>query len=116
MTSPCGKTQQHHGCPFRKDTAPGEFCQSKYDELRNTIGSDENMVAFGQPMFACHKSAEGREVACAGWLATHGQYHLTVRLALAMHHISPEDLRPKEGWPELYTDYDELVREQARED
>jgi len=60
-------------------------------------------------MFACHKSAEGKELPCAGWLAAVGVQHLGVRLAAARGEIAPELLQPGADWPALYADYDELL-------
>ncbi|MFI9630971.1 DUF6283 family protein [Streptomyces sp. NPDC052042] len=71
-------------CPWRKDVEPGEFPASRYEELRVT--SEQRAGAepgFGAPLFACHKTKEGREWACAGWLAAVGHRHLGVRLAIA---------------------------------
>jgi hypothetical protein len=64
-------------------------------------------------MFACHKSAEAHEIPCAGWLAVVGYEHLTVRLSIIEGVLPSEVLRPGEGWPELFSSYDELVEHQA---
>jgi hypothetical protein len=113
MKEPCGPTDKHNGCPFRRDTEPGEFSYARYDSLRGTIGSDEDMLGVGDPMFACHKSTEGKEVACAGWLAKFGQFHLIVRYAVITGALDAAALYPGEDWPELYDDYDQLVADKA---
>jgi hypothetical protein len=60
-------------------------------------------------LFACHKSPEGREEACAGWLATVGIEHLGVRVAVATGQLPAEALAPGENWPDLHETYDEMV-------
>lgn len=101
-------------CPFRRDTPPGQFGSCRYETLRSTIGTDDDMRMPGDPIFACHNTPEGREHACAGWLATQGSKHLTVRLAVATGALPASALSPQEGWPDLFTDYDELARVQGR--
>ena len=64
-------------------------------------------------MFACHKSAEGKEIACAGWLAIEGHDHLGVRLAVVSGRIPGEALEPKPAWPGLFGGYDEMVQAQG---
>lgn len=60
-------------------------------------------------MFACHKTPDGAERACASWLAVVGREHLAVRLALLMDRLDPSALAPGDGWPPLYASYDELA-------
>ncbi len=64
-------------------------------------------------MFACHKSPEGREEACAGWLAVCGIEHLGVRLAVLTSRLEPEDLRPGKDWPALFASYAEMAAAQG---
>ncbi|MCV7208359.1 hypothetical protein H7J75_06775 [Mycolicibacterium canariasense] len=64
-------------------------------------------------MFACHKSVEGRDEACAGWLAAAGAEHLGVRLAVVTGRLPAEYLTPNQGWPELFDSYDEMAEVQA---
>jgi hypothetical protein len=64
-------------------------------------------------MFACHKSPDGREEACAGWLAVTGSEHLGVRMAVLTGRLEPEQLRPREGWPELFSSYAEMAEAQG---
>ena len=103
-------------CPFRRDTKPGQFPACRYEALKETAGRPGAEVPIGAPMFACHKSPEGREEACAGWLAVCAIEHLGVRMAVLTGRIEPEDLRPAEGWPELYGSYDEMAAAMARGD
>lgn len=64
---------------------------------------------MGAPMFACHKSREGRDLACAGWLAVEGHGHVGVRLAVAHGQLRPDALSPGAGWPELYDCYAQMA-------
>jgi hypothetical protein len=101
-------------CPWRRDTPPGAFGIDRYQQLRNTVESpDGGSPGLADPMFACHNTIEGREAACAGWLAVYGHGHVRVRLAVATGRIPPEALTPAAGWPDLYGDYDELVAAMA---
>lgn len=100
-------------CPWRRDTPPGQFPAERYEALRNTSGSRGNEVAFDAPMFGCHKSADGNEIACAGWLAVVGYEHLGVRLALMDHRLPPEAMSPGEDWPDLFDSYAEMAAAQG---
>jgi hypothetical protein len=100
-------------CPFRCDTQPGQFPACRYDALRETAGSPGSEVPLGAPFFACHKSPEGADEVCAGWLAACGIEHLGVRMAVLTGRLEPEHLRPGEGWPELFATYDEMAATQG---
>ncbi|TKG60378.1 hypothetical protein FCN18_35595 [Prauserella endophytica] len=65
-------------------------------------------------MFACHKTADGQEQACAGWLAVAGVHHLGVRLAVAIGRLAPETLNPTPGWPPLFGSFQQMAATQAR--
>lgn len=104
---PCGE------CPWRRDTPSGVFSARRYEALRETSGKPGAEAPLGAPFFACHKSPEGREEACAGWLAVCGTEHLGVRMAVLAGRLEPEDLRPGEGWPALFGSYDEMAATQA---
>jgi len=107
---PCGE------CPFRSDTPPGKFPACRYSALRATAGSPGHEAPLGAPMFACHMTQEGKEVACAGWLAVCGIDHLGIRMAVLTSRLEPADLEPKPGWPPLFASYDEMAAAQAGED
>jgi hypothetical protein len=102
-------------CPFRRDTQPGQFPACRYDALRETVGQRGAEVGLDAPLFACHKSPEGREEACVGWLAVCGVEHLGVRLAVITGRLEPGDLRPRAGWPPLFATYDEMAAVQGGE-
>ncbi|MCM6774520.1 DUF6283 family protein [Nocardia sp. CDC159] len=100
-------------CPWRRDTAPGQFSQDRFDYLAATTGSPGQEVWLDAPLFACHKSPEGHEEACAGWLATVGYYHLGVRLAVHSKRLDPAALEAGPDWPELHTSYSDMVEAKA---
>jgi hypothetical protein len=81
-------------CPWSKETPPGQFPRSRYEEIAGTSGSPGDDRPLGTPMFACHMTIEGREVPCAGWLVAIGLHHLTVRLLVAEGELPAEVLRP----------------------
>jgi len=99
-------------CPWRRDAEPGKFSQERYRALQAT--SDQS--GLHAPMFACHMTQEGREQACAGWLAIAGEQHLGVRLAVINHRLDPTALRPRAGWPALHQSYEALVAHQGYEE
>ena len=103
-------------CPWRRDTPPGKFPTTRYNALAATTGSPGNEAPLGAPMFACHKSPEGDEEACAGWLASVGIEHLGVRVAVATGALTPEVLQPGADWPALFDSYTEMATAQAREE
>ncbi|NIF40102.1 hypothetical protein F3J14_04140 [Burkholderia sp. Tr-862] len=60
-------------------------------------------------MFACHQSKPNEEFACAGWLATVGHRHPSVRLAIASKRLDTSALQPGPDWPELHENYQEVL-------
>lgn len=100
-------------CPWRKDTSAGQFPQHRYEALERTVGCPGEEAGIYAPMFACYKSAEGQEQACAGWLAVSGIYHLGVRLAVASGNLDAAVLTPGTDWPELFSNYADVMRNQA---
>lgn len=100
-------------CPWSRLTAPGQFPAERYEALRNTTGEiDGPTLPLGSPMFACHKSSEGKEIACAGWLVALGAAtNLTARVNIAQG--SMEMPVPDESWPPLFDTYDEMAETQS---
>jgi uncharacterized protein DUF6283 len=96
-------------CPFRRDALPGRFPACRYEALTATAGTPGHEAPFDAPMFACHKTPDGQERACAGWLAVAGFAHLGVRLAVLTGRLDPAALAPGQGWPELYGSYQEVA-------
>lgn len=118
MTRQTAKPVQHAKrpcpeCPWVRATKPGQFPACRYDALRATSGSAGNEVGLSAPMFSCHKAPEGKEYACAGWLAAVGVEHLGVRLAVATGRLYPGALQPGHGWPALFESYGEMAATQA---
>lgn len=97
---------------LHRNADPGQFPAERYEALRCTVGGRGREAPIGSPLFACHKSAEGKEIACRGWLAVCGYDHLGVRLALATGGLEPEALEiPTE--PELFSSYEEMAEAQG---
>lgn len=113
MPRPCDPSATSGACPFRRDADPAEFPAQRFELLANTAGGPGREAPIGAPMFACHHTADGREVACAGWLAVCGTSHLGVRFAAAMGALDPAALNPQPGWPELFDDYEQMAAAQA---
>lgn len=102
-TRPCAE------CPWRTDVPVGKFASCRYAALRDTSGAPGREVGLDAPMFACHVSQEGKDRACAGWLAVAGVEHIGIRLAVAMGRLPADTLEPKPGWPDLYESYDAMA-------
>ena len=96
-------------CPWRLDAEPGQFPAERYEALRDTSGERGREAPLGAPMFACHKSPCGAEMACAGWLAVEGGDHLGVRLAVIAGRLDPAALAPGADWPALHRSYGEMA-------
>jgi len=92
-------------CPWKVDAEAGKFPTCRYEQLTATAGAPGAEVWLDAPIFACHKSPEGGERACAGWLATVGRDHLGIRMAVITGRLDPVALDPGEGWPELHPTY-----------
>ena len=60
-------------CPWRTDVPTGKFPPARFIALANTA-YDMNLTQF-----ACHKSPEGSEIACAGFLLVGAAHNLGVR-------------------------------------
>lgn len=102
-------------CPWVCETPPGKFPAERYEKLRSTtVAADGGHAGFGAPMFACHLTAEGKELPCAGWLAAVGTESVTVRILVSTEEIPASALRPGDDWPELFYDYDEMADAQSR--
>lgn len=99
-----------HECPWVKGTAPGQFPAERYEALEYTTGSPGREAPVGAPMFACHLSHEGRDVPCAGWLASVGYESLTVRILVIQGRLPAEALNPGPDWPELFQSYEDMAR------
>ncbi|WP_208454142.1 DUF6283 family protein [Burkholderia gladioli] len=96
-------------CPWRVDKDARDipnFDMQLAEKLSETCPDARNMgPAFGAAMFACHQSKDGAEIPCAGWLATVGERHPMVRLAVMRGRLPAESLVPGSDWPELHDNY-----------
>lgn len=95
-------------CPFRVDVPIGRFPTQRFEELRRTAGRPGQEAPLTASVFACHKTEEGKEAACAGWLAVCGGYHLGIRFAVIEGRLPGSVLSPGEDWPELYPTYEAM--------
>lgn len=100
-------------CPWRTDTPPGQFGPDAYQRLAPTSGTRGAEADLDAPLFACHKSQHGQEIACAGWLAAVGHDHLGIRLAVITGRLPASALTPGEDWPELYESLQDMAAAQA---
>lgn len=64
-------------CPWRRDVPTGRFPPERYRALARTC---QQGLPF-RPIFACHKTPEGKEQACVGFLLLNGRNNLAVRMA-----------------------------------
>ncbi len=97
-------------CPWRTDQPAGRFAPDRFAALRDTSSGPRGESAPpGAPLFACHKTAEGREVVCAGWLAVEGRNHVGVRIAVLEGRLTPDALEVGEEWPELYPSFSAMA-------
>lgn len=99
-------------CPWRKDAPLGVFPDSVFESSRHTsVHQDWDGVIPNR--FGCHSTAPGTgakaSLTCAGFLAVAGHENIGVRLSVLNGSIAPEALQPGEGWPELYSSYDEMA-------
>jgi hypothetical protein len=60
-------------CPWRRDVAPGRFPPERFELLASTA------YDMSPVQFACHKSPEDREFACAGFLLRGSDHNFAVR-------------------------------------
>jgi len=100
-------------CPWRLNATAQDIPNFNLDLAENLAVTcpDEHGMGpdFGASMFACHQSKEGREIACAGWMATVGHRHPGARLAVAMKRLDASALRPGAGWPALHPNYQKVL-------
>lgn len=104
-------------CPWRADCEPGRFEAERWTALAASSADERGMgPEFGAPLFACHKTPEQGERACAGWLAVEGINHPSVRLSVAMGTLPVCSLEPGDDWPDLHGSFVETMRHDLMED
>ncbi len=100
-------------CPWRVDSHPRDIPSFDHDKAEGLVGTCPDEQGFGPeygtPMFACHESPDGKEKACAGWLATVGAHHPGVRAAVLFGHLDESRLAPGEDWPALHPSFAEVI-------
>ena len=97
-------------CPFRVDADPGRFSPERWAALTASSADERGMgPEFGAPLFACHKTPEGGERACAGWLVAEGLNHPGVRMSLMTGSLPPDAVEPKADWPELHATFHDTM-------
>jgi len=87
-------------CPWRRDARPGEFATERY-QLLAASAQDMSVV-----IFTCHKSPDGGELACAGFLARGADHNFAVRMA---YYRGDLERRERDGGEDLYDDYREMA-------
>ena len=103
-------------CPFRADNCDNpasHFPAEDWERLKSTSAPDDKShPGLGDPLFSCHKGEPGtnRDLACAGWLATFGPDHTTIRIAVARGGLPARALTPGPTWPPLHGSWAEVVR------
>lgn len=83
-------------CPWRADAQPGEFTAERYRVLAASAYDRSFMI------FTCHKSPEGGEVVCAGFLERGAEHNLAVRLAYSQRRLERFD---RSGGLRLHSSY-----------
>lgn len=75
-------------CPYRRDVPSGVWAENEYRSLERY---DEEMWAQPPALFQCHQNdqASGAARMCAGWVATHGDQLLGLRVAVAKGRVDP---------------------------
>jgi hypothetical protein len=53
------------------------FSREAFEAMRDCTGAPGQEALLTAPLFACRRSTEGEEMACAGWLAAAGVEHLS---------------------------------------
>ena len=91
-------------CPWKRANPPGKFPPERYVALADT--AERSFSGFPQPVFACHMSKEGGEMACAGFLLVVGFDNISVRLAAMQKRLRMDEI---EADGELYGSFAEMA-------
>ncbi|MFD7645080.1 DUF6283 family protein [Kitasatospora sp. NPDC059795] len=116
-TVPAGEPREYRNspcmrCPWRLDTDLADFSDAEMEMLRRADGRPGAEAAITAPTVSCHRDQPGTAHAwrlCAGWLATVGDFHFAIRIALVTESLPREALAPASDWPALYPDLDALL-------
>lgn len=101
-------------CPWRKSSTVGgaDIEGFEIEKMRNLVntappkGSDQD--GFYSVM-ACHHSEPGKEYACAGYLAQHGEQNIAVRLMVHMGHVDLLKVQKNCEGIDLYGNFHEML-------
>lgn len=101
-------------CPWRKSSTVGGADISGFDlqkmrNLKSTVppeGADQD--GFYSVM-ACHHSKEGKDYACAGYIAQHGLQNINVRLLAANNSIDLIKVTENCKDMDLYNNFYEML-------
>lgn len=100
-------------CPWRVDQTAKDIPNFSIEKARGLVATSPDARGygpdFGAPLFACHKSHEKGEFPCAGWLASVGNAHPMVRLAIMRGDLPAGALRPGKDWPALHDNFQEVL-------
>jgi len=94
------RTETCAECPWRTDVPTGRFPPERFERLHRTVQQGFN------PIFACHKTSEGHETACVGYLMVEGERNFAVRFALIEKAYDPRKLK---ATGPLYESYREMA-------
>lgn len=75
-------------CPYRRDVPSGVWSEEEYDKL---VRYDEPTYSQPTELFQCHQNGRDDDKArlCGGWVATHGDHSLGLRLAVVTGRVDP---------------------------
>lgn len=79
-------------CPWRLERAACQFPVERFQALADTVDNNWHPLR-PNAMFACHKSEEGSDLVCAGYLLVDGMVNTTVRLNVKRGVIDMRRLR-----------------------
>ncbi len=88
-------------CPWRTDVAPGRFPPERFATLAASAYDMSHVI------FACHKSPDGREFACAGFLMRGAGHNLACRMAGANKRLDRREI--SDGGHPLFDNYREMA-------
>lgn len=104
----CGTTTCDE-CPWRMDVPPGRFPLERFAALRATAEQ-----GFGNKIFACHKTHEGEDQACVGFLLVAGHSNFAVRIAAIQGRFKYEELKATGPLFDSYAEMEKAQRKKPR--
>lgn len=100
-------------CPWRINKTAQDIPNFDLERAERLAQCSPDEDGFGpapfSPLFACHQSVEGKDIVCAGWLATVGHTSPRARIATRDGRLPVESLKPGVDWPELHQSYPEVL-------